>query len=388
MEENSSKRNMLLDKVNGATILLALLAVVAMIPGALRLFPFLRDAGDGIIEIENLMGWGDLRLPGGYAILEPYASLTIIIAAVAIPLILLITLLVKRARFSQDRTPGSGVYWFAVLVGAAVIFTALGFTALLINGNANIETSPLNLVFAAVGILMVISAVFAISLIGHIKTPDAEPQPIAKDSADGTAETVTLVEMPHDRPRIEQSVTIPVLAAVESTEDEDREEKHPDTLVQKDTKEPEEVVRTDIALSEGDSLPEGAVVAEELSETSPAEAVPEANFQGDPAPSGREAPDEREAPEGVALRESRFLRSDDLNAENIADGPDLNQVSTETEEKLTGLLETPPATVLKRRFLKFPDDDSKVIVLFRECAGDKVIKEWAEIRQRSEFTKR
>ncbi len=146
MNQITSKRRILLDKANGVTSLLALLSAVALIPGAIGLFRFLTDATDGIIELENLIDWGDLRLPGG-AIQEPYATLALLIAAVGIPLLLLIVLLVRKTRFSRGAVPGRGVYWFALLTGAGVMATALGFTAMLfqdsLGGIANTAQSGL-----------------------------------------------------------------------------------------------------------------------------------------------------------------------------------------------------------------------------------------------------
>lgn len=496
MKEESNRRKILLDKANGVTSLLALLTAGVMIPGAIWLFRFLTDATDGVIEMENLIGWGDFMLPGGIAILEPYATLTLLVAAVGIPLLLLIALLVKKGSFSRGTAPGTGVFWFAILVGAAVIFTALGFTAMLLNGSPggidNIDSAPLNLGFAAVGILMVISAVYAISMTGQAKSlhepelvngtvdetgethyrqtlpADTEPIAIDREGEEAPApESVSLIDVPYDRPRIEQTVTIPVKNT--AAEAEAAGEDVSDTLVQDETTDPEEEFRADVAMSEAGPIPDGVAVEEGRHEEAPdvrdpsvegailadpivtesgpvpdVVPVPEAGHHEERAAVSEDpealavrntshyegtAPAVSEDPEGVAVRETSFFESgapevtepervhpgDGIHKAATVDSaePGGNQPSVITEDtaakeqflqntKLqeeggfetehrgsqTDLAENTGSPVIKRRFLKFPGDENKVIVLFREFAGNEVIREWAEIRPRSEFNQK
>lgn len=420
MNQIASKRRILLDKANGVTSLLALLSAVAMIPGAIGLFRFLTDATDGIIELENLIGWGDLRLPGG-AIREPYATLVLLIAAVGIPLLLLIVLLVRKARFSRGAAPGSGVYWFALLTGAGVVATALGFTAMLFQGSpggiANIASSPLDLAFAGVGILMVIAAVYAISMIGQARglhdpelvngtvaesgemhlgqTLPADTEPLAIDSDLEQSESVTLIDVPYDRPRIEQTVTMPVSTPKAPAEMDSSDPGEP--LIQEEIGDPEEEFRADLAMAEAGPIPDGVAVAGNgstevqvpgsapgreplrtdpvLTEAGPVPevaAVPDQSRSEDPSPAALTA-EETDAKE--QFPQTTRLREEGMPVTGQSHG------ETATSEKR-------PATVIKRRFLKFPDDETKVIVLYREYAGSQVVREWAEIRLRSEFPRK
>ncbi len=262
---------------------------------------------------------------------------------------------------------------------------------------------------------MVIAAVYAISMIGQARglhdpelvngtvaeagevhlgqTLPADTEPLAIDSDGEETESVTLIDVPYDRPRI--ALTIPVNTKKAPAEVDSSDPGEP--LIQEEVGDPEEEFRADLAMAEAGPIPDGVAVNDTASTEDPvlrntpdgepllsdpvlAEAGPVPEVGAVPDRSGAEDP----SPAALAMEETdareQFLQNTRLREEGIPE-MDRNQGETAPSEQR-------PATVIKRRFLKFPEDETKVIVLFREYAGNQVIREWAEIRLRSEFPRK
>lgn len=486
MKQGSNRRRILLDKANGVTSLLVLLSVLAIIPGAIRGFRFLQDSFDGVIELDNLIGWGNITLPGGISIEEPYATMAILIAAVAIPLLLAIALLVTKRNLGKEHIPGTGAYWFGILTAIAIIMTALGFTGMLFNGTPggveNIDSSPYNLAVAGGGILMIISAVYAISLIAqgrsmnepdrvngvvesngephYNKTLPADTAPIAIDDeseAGSLSDTVTLTDVPYDRPRIEQNVTLSTRAGNPMVREEPLPESPVSSRDRRDeVHDPNEEFRTDVALAMPGAVPDGVIlqdpdleeddrsrddfettkekISKEISEAgsyqeefheTPSETAehvlyPKEDPDGDHPNTLSEgvnirqagffekdaAPSVSEDPAKIATKGPTYFEGSDADPHstekptameepvriaeeppsNVADGENsLNAGSDLIDRKVDDITASKSRPEIMRRFLKFPGDDSKVIVIYREYQDGQLLREWAEIRPRSEF---
>lgn len=388
MNETMKPKRAYLDSANGASTILTLLAAMAAVPGVIRLYNFMIDAQDQKIEVATLLGLGDRTIPGlGIEVREPYVTLSILIVAVLIPLLVLLFLLAKKSGLKRGRLVGVGLYWFIVLAGLFGLFLGLGLIGKFVSGDLSnlgaIRTDPESLFIAGVSIVSSLVAFLALSRLGNAAiAPEAE--------ADEDEDADLDIRVCEREPAAE---TVPVTAVPAAGSEATR------TFVP-ETETPEAFVATD----EDVRSPEEPVTHEKVFD-GPAP-VPESVTESTaPVP----AVDLQTRAAAILARDLDKAADLDLEGSIVAapESSSPEEVDFETHEE-ESVDEFPPAAPLlvpkksptapsaaempkereiKRRLVSFPGDDTKVIVILREYVHGRFVREWSEIRLKSDFTR-
>lgn len=366
MNNDSNVRSVFLDKANGATSILAILAAVSAFPGGLKLYQFLMDARDTKIEQVNLTGLGEFAMPGSdFVLKEPYTSLALFILSVAIPLVILISLLVKKRRLGQGKIAGRGLYWFVILLSIGGILGGLGILPKLVSANSaplsDISTDPGSLAFIFGSVVAAVTAWFAIHFLGR-----AQEAP-GTDRIQEARKAVSTPDIRRNGRQYEDDGVVP----------SDFVSEEPLTAADfKETQLQSPAPAAEIPLSEAayertfvSSAPESVAVpvaSPEMVVDQPAAEVEwsEPTPEPDPAPGRREA---------GSAGSDQAVSGPAVPMTDVADSP---------------VVTAAPAPVLKRKFISYPGDEDKVIVILREYQGDDLLREWAEIHAKSEFTRK
>lgn len=396
MKNDSSVRSNFLDKANGATSILAIISAVAAFPGGLKLFQFLMDTPDSKIEPHNLTGLGDMTIPLlGSVIREPYASLVLFVLAVVVPVWILISLLVKKRGLGNNKIVGRGLYWFIIILGIGGILGGFGILTRLVSNTAaqpfTLNTDPISLAVVIGSVIAVITAWFAVNFLSQ-----ASREPIADQPANMPVSTDEIEERGNDRyvpeegaihnesrteeelPAVERDHEITVVPVVVPIDEA------PADLVPENSMATEVVTYEEaspVLVPAADNEPLSASVPESIpADVSPAdafEAIPVSEPQTNPA-----AP--AEGPETLTVRSTDSVIPAEIAA--AAAACQVNPVTAQSVEPV----KTAPAenTVLKRKLIAFPGDDTKVIVIMREYLDNTMIREWAEIHPKSAFSKK
>ena len=374
MKNDSNVRSNFLDKANGATSILAILAAVAAFPGGLKIYQFMMDASDSKIEQANLSGLGEINIPGiGYVVKEPYASLVLFSLAVLIPVLILIALLIKKRGLGRAKVVGRGLYWLNILLGIGGILGGLGILTKLLSNNLNsisdINTDPANLAIIFGSVVAIITSWFALNFLHQAaKIPAVEP-------------------------------------VIETTEDDDNiEERHNDRYRQDDGVNERDLIKPQEVplnkdLSETMVIPAGPGPLEganydrsfvtpvaEVNPIDPSLAASDILIPSQPqvtTPAKPQSDDVIAVLPDLAIQEPLSALSD----QTVFDTPIAGPMEQDLEIKAVGTVETTIKTILKRKLIAFPGDNTKVILVMREFNEDELIREWAEIHLKSEFIK-
>lgn len=385
MKNDLNVRSNFLDKANGATSILAILSAVAAFPGGLKVYQFMMDASDSKIEQSNLTGLGDMTIPGlGYALKEPYSSLVLFTLAVIIPIVLLIVLIVKKSGLSNNKIVGRGLYWLIVLLGIGGILGGLGILTKLFSNNLgaifDIKTDPSNLAIVIGSVLAVITAWFAINFLSQArKAADADDPTSMIDVAeyhdeidkDGYVEDDSIMEKSGLNPQI-----IPV------------ESELTEIVTESPSAPAEEAVydRSFVAQPVEVTPPDPATIA--LDPLLPVETLVSSEAVGliDPVladPVDGYVPEVPVDQDTQVVQETQVIPMVPGVVISSSVSPD-----QPLDSKLSKPAENGMKPVLKRKLIAFPGEDTKVILVMREYLQDELIREWAEIHLKSEFTKK
>lgn len=371
MKNESNVRLNFLDKANGATSILAILAAVSAFPGGLKLYEFMMDASDSKIEPAHLTGLGDMTVPGlGYVLKEPYSSLVLYALAVIIPVLILIALLVKKRGLGKNKLVGRGLYWLIILLGIGGILGGLGILTKLVANNLgspfSIDTAPGNLAFTAGSILAILTAWFAVNFLSQAgKAPGVDQ--LHEDDAPADV----IEERRGSRYVQDDGISERDFVPAETVMDPARAEAIPASEASDASAVPDEILertftQDTVVIPQG----EAAALSAEATLNTPPELLVTA--PGLTAADGMAADDTKIQPAGSAETEEP--------SDSPADEAGAVYAATEWPEAQT--------PVLKRKLISFPGDDTKVIVVMREYMEDELVREWAEIHSKSEFTRK
>lgn len=358
MNENSKTKFEYLNSANKVNSTLSLFALISAAPGGIRLFRFLADSADQSIEVKNLLGIGDVILPGinyQYQIPEPYVSLGILILSVLIPLLIFLFLLFKRHKINEGKT-GTGLYWLIILLSILGILLGMGIIGNLYPLDqtvaSNLQAGPENLFIAGISAVSILTALAGIVLCG--KAANA-PQPLDDDPEDEEELQLKIVERPH--PGLPTVVPTP-LKSTSAELDEN-------VTAVEDTPENSQVspaMPTQLTTPSTPDLNQTTtVVATTSGSTEPPLVTPTHHSAEIPLP---EAPATKPQPSV----------SEELTA---------HQVPSEETDVI-------PAREreLQRKLIAYPGDDTKVILIVREYLHGQFVREWSEIRLKSDFRKK
>lgn len=375
MKNDSNVRSNFLDKANGATSILAIVAAVATIPGGLKIYQFMMDASDSKIEQANLTGLGDINIPGlGYVIKEPYASLALFSLAVLVPLWLLVSLLIKKRGLGKAKVVGRGLYWLIILLGIGGILGGLGILTKLLsndlNSISNINTDPADLAIIFGSIVAIITSWFALNFLHQ-----AAKAPLNEQNIEATVDNDNIEERRDDRYRQDEGI------------------------IESDLMKPQEgpVITnlSDTLVQSSATLPLAEVAYDRTFVTEPVEVAPvdPATVPSDrliPPPASLTTPAASNV-DGVIADLPDLSMQEPLSAlsdQTVSDAPIAGPMEQDLEAKAIGIIEPTIKTLLKRKLIAFPGDDTKVILVMREYNEDELIREWAEIHLKTDFIKK
>lgn len=412
-----------LSKANTISSVLALISAAAAVPGALRLYRFFLDAGDQKIERENLLGIGDLIIPGLNSLIrEPYVSLIILILSVLVPLWVLISLLFKKRRLGRERLTGRGLYWFIVLAGLLGLLIGLGIVSKLLSGDlgdiAQISTDPESSIISITSAASVIAAAMAIGCLGKaLNAPEAladdedapilerkngryaqidRPLPEEADDLDGSYENATIVmDSPLGATGLQPSVSPAEVTAATVMADEaaneraaiaDRQDEvSADTFIYQDeVSSPEEPSEDERSAEDRLSMDLSPIVQRPLEETDLSNGAHGKTAQA------------AEPTAGSPMKEAALPTAG--SAVPIAAGYPVTGSQTAASEPVEDASDPDPEAAylpeepvqakseILYRLVAYPWDPAKVIMVLREYQGDDFVREWAEIRSKSDFS--
>lgn len=334
-----------LNRANGSTSLLALFAIISAIPGGIRLYRFILDAQDLKIEQANLLGFSDFSIPVlNVQVREPYVSLSILILAVVIPVLVLLLLLFKKNSLNHGRT-GSGLYWLIALLAILGILIGTGLMKkLYYNDLTNLtalNTDPENLFLTGVSALSLI-----LTLVAMTQTRKAAnaPDTLSDDLSDEDADLEIA-----DR---DQEPAMPAEAAVAFNEAETSRQFAPEAVLTED---------------------------EDLPSDSP-DTFRVRTAKGNPAL--------QEDFAAVPVQKADLPAAAPKVTEPVSAKVYETPVKTESRPSAAAASAAKPERTIQRKLLAYPGDDTKVIVILRESVNGKFVREWSEIRLKSDFTRK
>lgn len=448
MNELSKSKTDYLNSANSVTSALALFSLVAAVPGGIRLFRFLMDARDDVIETSNLLGSGGLMLPGlDQTIGEPYVSLGILILSVAIPVLIFLFLLLKKQGLKDGRT-GTGLYWVIALLGILGILLGTGLVANLYPADptaaVNFQTQPENLFVAGISAISIITALAAAILVGKAaKAPLDMEDEIEDEDEDITLQIVDRREpvmTSADPIQTKTAVTgspvkpssvknVPVSAQTAASDAQVRAAVKPgepapargavpssepvsvkETVLPSDSPQPKKPTRTTAEKASapaGETVPvKPAAAGPSLSGKTPAADVPktaaaimERDFGHSEDLHPAAAPVREENPVQIASVKTVPVNADPVKAVAVKAvpvkaAPTAARASSSTagsapntHSQAKSAPAEPKERELKRKLIAYPGDDTKVILVIREYRHGKFVREWSEIRLKSDFTK-
>lgn len=374
MKDNFKTKVDYLNSTNKVNWILALFALISAIPGGIRLVRFIMDSFDNIIEPSNLLGVGDFMLPGidtGFR--EPYVTLGILVLSVLIPIIIFLFLLLKNQDLKDGKT-GTGLYWFIVILGIIGVLLGIGIIGNLYPQDptvaSNLQAGPENLFIAGISALSAITALAGIIFIGK-----AAKAPLA----DEEEEEDEFQLMVFDRQeQTTPSTTETPATSPQATTSEQEPSESPKILPSK----------TKTALQEEENAPSKELVASKdstlakLKNESKLEAKPDLSKTAIPVQPtvALEAKEQVDAPGPTGVSKPKIAAS-------VQPVSQTNSMS-ETKPTETPTLDIEKDRVLKRKLIAYPGDDTKVILIVREYLHGKFVREWSEIRLKSDFVKK
>lgn len=390
MKNDFNFRSNFLDKANGATSILAILSAVAALPGGLNLYKFMQDASDNKIEANNLTGLGDMNLPGvGNFLKEPYTSLVLYILAVIIPIIVLIALMVKKRGLGKNKVVDRSLYVVIIIFGIGGILGGLGILSKVLSndlGGIKINTDPVNLAIVIGSVLTVITSWFALNFISQAKAASKGVNPTKAPTAREFYDEVkksdfTDYNSVNDRSDFNAPIT-PVEMDSAAVID-------PSPTSQSDAL----FERTFTAASvdptpdnwSAVSLDPPVLMDEPAHSTAAAQTDPLITDSVDGYVQDMPVADVPAAP--LPTVNTPLTEAAPIEAESaLADIEPFNENESLLETEYSTPVNQVIKPVLKRKLIAFPGDDTKVILVMREFLQDELIREWAEIHAKSEFT--
>ena len=375
MKDNFKTKVDYLNSANKVNWALALFALISAIPGGIRLVRFIMDSFDNVIEPSNLLGVGDFMLPGidsGFR--EPYVTLGILILSVLIPIIIFLFLLLKKQDLKDGKT-SRGLYWFIVLFGILGVLLGIGIVGNLYpldpSVASNLQAGPENLFIAGISVLSSITALAGIVLIGKAATA-----PLL-DEEDEEEEEFQLKVFDRQEKTASSTTETPATSPQASAPEQEPSEapkilptKTATALQEEETAPIKELgASTDSALASHKNEPQ-LESKQDLSKT----AIP---IQPTIA---LEAKDQVEAPVPTAVNQSKISAA--------AQSMSKTNSMSETKPSTTSALDIEKDRVLKRKLIAYPGDDTKVILIVREYLHGKFVREWSEIRLKSDFVRK
>lgn len=396
MNETMKPKRAYLDSANSASAVLALLAVLAAVPGVIRLYNFMIDARDQKIEVATLLGLGDRSIPGlGIEVREPYVTLSVLIIAVLIPLLVFLFLLAKKSGLRRRKVVGVGLYWFIVLAGLFGLFLGLGLIAKFVSGDLSnlgaIRTDPESLFIAGVSIVSSLLAFVALSRLGSAAiAPNAEIDEDEDEDEDEDLDIRVLESEPVSEPA-QSARAVPVNAVAEETRTFTAELEPSKSFLPPahEIPSPDPEVAPEVTAFDGPApsleptmdsgappIPAvdvhtqaAAILAHDLDKAADLDleesvvAAPEAPAAEDAVPDAHREESVEEFPPAVPI----------LAPKKTPTAPSSGEAPKERE--------------IKRWLVAFPGDDTKVIVILREYVHGRFVREWSEIRLKSDFTR-
>lgn len=374
MKDNFKTKVDYLNSTNKVNWILALFALISAIPGGIRLVRFIMDSFDNIIEPSNLLGVGDFMLPGidtGFR--EPYVTLGILVLSVLIPIIIFLFLLLKKQDLKDGKT-GTGLYWFIVILGIIGVLLGIGIIGNLYPQDptvaSNLQAGPENLFIAGISALSAITALAGIIFIGK-----AAKAPLADEEEEEDEFQLKVFDR---QEQTTPSTTETPATSPQATTSEQEPSEAPKILPSK----------TKTALQEEENAPSKELVASEdstlakLKNESKLEAKPDLSKTAIPVQPtvALEAKEQVDAPGPTGVSKPKIAAS-------VQPVSQTNSMS-ETKPTETPTLDIEKDRVLKRKLIAYPGDDTKVILIVREYLHGKFVREWSEIRFKSDFIKK
>lgn len=376
MKENFKTKVDYLNSANKVNWMLALFALISAIPGGIRLVRFIMDSFDNVIEPRNLLGVGDFMLPGidtGFR--EPYVTLGILVLSVLMPIIIFLFLLLKKQDL-KDGKVGRGLYWFIVILGIIGVLLGIGIIGNLYPQDptvaSNLQAGPENLFIAGISALSAITALVGIVILGKATKASLIDQ--YEDEEENEFQLKVF-----DREEKTAAVT-PVTPATSTQAIEDEKDFSEATTVLP--------VQTKPASPDSDRAPrEELVVPKEMLQP-PVAKEKQAEAKTPVAPKVI-AVEPTKALETKATTQTAPIPSEKSTQEPATPvQPKKTEPVTPVHPKKTEPVDIKKDRVLKRKLIAYPGDDTKVILIVREYLLGEFVREWSEIRLKSDFVKK
>ncbi|MFB0918972.1 MAG: hypothetical protein QMB63_07905 [Clostridiaceae bacterium] len=185
MNHETEKRIELLENAAAKTTFLIILFLIALGAAGYNLFLVLMDARDGVLE--RFYNIGPFTTPFMGVRLNQ-AHLTVLIAGfmVLIPLVILISLLIKNSYMKRNNIPGILTYLLIILVSIGATLIALSILQKFLKGMTNysqISLTPLRIGIMTASLIATVVSILAMIDIGRAsKLPDYVPKARVKSN--------------------------------------------------------------------------------------------------------------------------------------------------------------------------------------------------------------
>lgn len=377
MKDNIKTKNDYLNSANKVNWALAIFALVSALPGGIRLVRFIMDSQDNVIEPSNLLGVGDLIIPGSNSgFREPYVTLGILVLSVLIPVIIFLFLLLKKQNL-QDGKTGRGLYWLIVLLGILGVLLGIGIIGNIYPHDptvaSNLQVGPENLSIAGISALSALIALAGIVILGN-----AAKAPIAYENDEDEDEDEFHVKV-FDRE--EKTAAVTPSTPVGSTQAIEPE---------KNLSEAARVLpaQTKTASPDSNSAPSEELVGPKEMLQSPVTKEKQAEAKM-PVPPKVIAVEPTKALETRETAHAAPIASEQPTQKPVTPvQPEKTEPANPVQPEKTEPVDIKKDRVLKRKLIAYPGDDTKVVLIVREYLLGEFVREWSEIRLKSDFVKK